>query len=119
LKLWSLAAVALAALAGCTTDQGTLSIAAPYEVQLDARRLDLDTLPVVRDVEGSSTGLTSFLFVPTGTGPQLGDAVADAVANGGGDVLTRARVRSTKWWLLVGVETITVRGTVLDLPELP
>jgi len=119
LKLWSLGALALATLAGCATDQGTLSIAAPYEVQLDARRLDLDTLPVVRGVEGSSTGLTSVLFVPTGTGPQLGDAVADAVANGGGDLLTRARVRSTKWWFLVGVETITVRGTVLDLPELP
>ena len=119
LKLSSLAVLALATLAGCTTDQGTLSIAAPYEVQLDARRLDLDVMPIVRSVEGSSTGVTSILFVPTGTGPRLDDAVADAIARGRGDILTRARVTSTKWWLGVGVETITVHGTVLDISELP
>jgi hypothetical protein len=120
-KLTSCAALALslATLAGCTTEQGLLSIAAPYEVPLDARRLDLDTLAVMHDVSGSATGLTSVLFVPTNTGPQLADAVADAIARGHGDLMTRAHVSTTKWWLGVGVETITVRGNVIDLPEVP
>jgi outer membrane lipoprotein SlyB len=117
----SVYAIALAAalLAGCSTDQGLLSIAAPYEIPLDTRRLDFDTLPVVRDVEGRHTAVTSILFFPTFAGPNLGDAVADAVERGQGDVLTRASVRTTKWWLGIGVETITVRGNVVDLPEAP
>jgi hypothetical protein len=102
-------ALSLALLAGCTTDQG----------MLDARRLDLDTLTVVRDVAGSHTAVTSVLFVPTMAGPRLGDAVADAVVRGHGDFLTRARVKTTRWWLGIGVETITVRGNVVDLPEAP
>ena len=121
MKLLSCAALALslAALAGCTTDQGMLSIAAPYEVPLDARRLDLETLSIVRDVSGSHTGVTSVLGVPTTAGPRLEDAVESAIARGHGDVLTRANVTTTKWWFLVGVETITVRGNVIDLPEMP
>lgn len=111
--------LALVALAGCTTDQGMLSIAAPYEVPLDARRLDIETVPVVSNVRGSHTGITSILFFPTFAGPRLGDAVANAVARGNGDILTRARVTSTKWWLGVGVETLTVEGNVIDLPEVP
>jgi hypothetical protein len=117
LKLVSCAALALwvAALTGCTTDQGMLSLAAPYEVSLDARRLDLETLPIVHDVEGSHWAVTSFLFVPLSPGPSLADAVADAVARGHGDILTRARVTTTKYWFLVGIEQITVRGNVVDL----
>jgi hypothetical protein len=118
-KRLACAAWALATLAGCTTDQGMLSIAAPYEVQLDARRLDLETLSVERDIEGIHTGVTSILFVPTFAGPRLEDAVADAVLHGHGDILTRARVTTTKWWLGIGVETIRVRGNVVDLPETP
>ena len=119
MKLLPCAALALATLAGCTTDQGMLSLAAPYEVPLDARRLDLETLSVMRDVEGSDTAVTSVLFVPTFAGPHLGDAVADAVVRGHGDLLTRARVTTTKWWLGIGIETLTVRGNVVDLPEVP
>jgi hypothetical protein len=117
LKLGSCAALALfvATLAGCTTDQGMLSLAAPYEVSLDARRLDLETLPIVRDVEGSHWAVTSVLFVPLPPGASLADAVADAVARGHGDILTRARVTTTKYWFLVGLERVGVRGNVIDL----
>lgn len=118
-RLLPCAALALATLAGCTTEQGLLSIAAPHEVSLDTRRLDLETLPVVRDVEGSHTAVTSVLFFPIPAGSSLGEAVADAVGRGHGDVLIRARVTTTKWWLGIGVETITVRGDVVDLPEAP
>lgn len=116
---WIGAALAVALLGGCTTDQGMLAIAAPYAVPLDTRRMDFDAMPVVGDVEGRHTAVTSVLFVPTGAGPRLGDAVADAVDRGHGDVLTRARVTTTRWWLGIGVETITVRGSVIDVPEAP
>jgi hypothetical protein len=98
LKLWWCAALALsiATLAGCTTDQGMLSLAAPFEVPLDARRLDLETLPIVHDVEGTHWAVTSVLFVPT-QNASLADAVADAIARGHGDILTRARVSTTKY----------------------
>ena len=121
MKLSACAALALfaAALAGCTTQQGLISIAAPYEVPLDARRLDLETLPIVRDVEGSNTAVTSIFFVPTFAGPRLEDAVADAIVRGHGDILTRATVTTRKYWLGVGVETLTVRGNVIDLPGVP
>ena len=112
----SCAALALlvATQAGCTTDQGLLSLAAPYEVSLDARRLDLETLPIEHDVEGSHWAVTSVLFVPLGSA-SLADAVADAIARGHGDILTRARVTTTKYWFLIGVEEIKVRGNVVDL----
>ena len=111
-------AAAIGALCGCTTDQGMLSIAAPYEVPLDVRNLDHTQLRVKRSVEGRHTAVTSVLFVPTMAGPRIEAAVADAIARGQGDILTRARVTSTKWWFVVGVETLTVRGNVVDLPEM-
>jgi hypothetical protein len=111
-------AIALAA-AGCATDQGNLTIAATQPIPLDVSELDTERLPVVRGVAGRHTAVTNVLFVPTFAGPRLEAAVADALARGRGDVLTRARVETTKWWLGIGVETLTVRGDVIDLPEVP
>jgi hypothetical protein len=111
-------AAALGALPGCTTNQGLLTIAAPYEVPLDVRNLDQSRITIKRDVEGSDTAITSILFIPTLAGPRLGDAVADAIVRGNGDVLTRAHVTKTQWWFGIGVETLRVRGNVLDLPEM-
>jgi hypothetical protein len=110
----------LAALAGCATDEGHLTLASTRPVSIDTRDLrdlDFEKLPVLRDIEGSHTAVTSVMFIPTFTGPHLELAVEDALARGHGDVLTRANVRTTKWWFLVGVETLTVRGNVVDLPE--
>lgn len=115
----AIAAAACALLPGCATEQGYLTLATTEPVSLDVRQLDIDRIPAIRDVEGRHTAVTSVLFVPTFAGPHLDVAVADALAKGGGDVLTRARVRTRKFWLLVGVETLTVRGTVVDLPERP
>lgn len=118
---WQCSALALlAALFGCATDEGYLTLASTRAVSLDTRtirELDLEQLPVVRDIQGSHTAVTSLLFIPTFAGPDLEVAVEDAIARGHGDLLTRARVRTTKWWCLVGVETLTVRGSVIDLPE--
>jgi hypothetical protein len=105
---------------GCITDQGYLTLATTRPVSIAERDivdLDLEMLPSMRDIAGSSTAVTSVLFIPTALGPRLEDAVDDAIARGHGDLLTRARVHTTKYWFLVGIETITVRGNVIDLPE--
>jgi len=110
----------LTALAGCATDEGHLTLASTRPVSIDTRDLrdlDFEQLPVMRDIEGSHTAVTSVLFIPTFTGPHLELAVEDALTRGHGDLLTRANVSTTKWWFLVGVETLTVRGNVVDLPE--
>ena len=117
---WRCGAIGLAALAGCATDEGHLTLASTRPVSIDARDLrdlDFEKLPVLRDIEGSHTAVTSVLFIPTFSGPHLELAVEDALARGHGDLLTRANVSTTKWWFLVGVETLTVRGNVVDLPE--
>jgi hypothetical protein len=119
------AAIGLAcavAAAGCTTQQGYLTVAATQPFQIDLKMLgDVDTekLPVKHGIEGSHTAVTNVLFVPTLAGPRLEAAVDEAIWLGHGDILTRATVRTTKWWFLVGVETLTVRGSVVDLPETP
>lgn len=120
-RAWRCSALALlATLIGCATDEGYLTLASTRPVSLDTREiseLDIEQLPVVRDIQGRHTAVTSVLFIPTFIGPQLEAAVEDAITLGHGDLLTRARVRTTKWWFLVGVETLTVRGNVVDLPE--
>ena len=111
---------ALAGLAGCATDQGHLTLASTRPVSIDVRDLrdlDFESLPIQRGIGGSDTAVTSVLFIPTFSGPHLEAAVDDALLRGHGDLLTRARVRTTKWWFLVGVETLTVTGNVVDLPE--
>jgi hypothetical protein len=113
-------AVALAAaLPGCVTSQGYLSIAATQPVPLDVSNLEVETLPVVRGVVGSHTAVTNVLFVPTFAGPRLEAAVQDALERGHGDVLTRAHVETTRWWFGVGIETLRVRGNVVDVPGVP
>ena len=114
----SVAALSLAS--GCATDEGHLTLATTRPVSIASRDivdLDLDKLPAMRGIEGSDTAVTSVLFIPTLAGPSLAAAVDDAIARGHGDLLTRARVHTTKYWFLVGIETLTVRGNVIDLPE--
>lgn len=115
------AAVLAAALAlpGCMTEQGMLQVAATRPVQMDLREVDLRTASLRRDVAGSDTRVTSVLFLPTGESPRLERAVEDALVEHGGDVMTRARVRSIDWWFLIGVSTLEVRGDVVDLLEVP
>ena len=118
----SIAALSLvtAIASGCATDEGHLTLASTRPISIAARDiidLDLDKLPRMNGIEGSDTAVTSVLFIPTFAGPSLAAAVDDAIARGHGDLLTRAEVHSTKYWFLVGIETLTVRGNVIDLPE--
>jgi hypothetical protein len=112
---------AIAALAsGCITDQGYLTLASTRNVsvaQRDIEKLDFEQLPRMRDIQDSDTAVTSVLFFPTFAGPSLSAAVDDAIDRGHGDILARAKVHTTKYWFLIGIETLTVRGNVIDLPE--
>jgi hypothetical protein len=112
-----LALAAALALPGCITEQGVLPLASTRPVDLDLRDLDLDRVSVHRSVTGTDTRVTSVLFLPTGESPRFEDAVEDALLDGGGDVMTRVRVRTVDWWFLVGVSTLEVRGDVIDLLE--
>lgn len=107
------------ALGGCATNQGTLLIAATRPVQFDLRDVDLAEISVHREVTGSDTRITSVLFLPTAESPRLERAVEEALFDGGGDVMTRVRVRTIDWWFLVGVSTVQVRGDVVDLTGRP
>ena len=109
---------ALCAVAGCTTEQGYLPIVATRPVDLDLRGVDVSHFPVKRGVEGSDTRATSVFLIPTGDGPSLARAVEHALARSGGDVLARVHVRLRQWWfVLVSVETLSVRGDSVDIPS--
>jgi hypothetical protein len=106
--------LALLGLSGCITDHGTLQVAALERAPESFEEVEIRTLPVRREVVGRDTRVTSVLVVPTFVGPRLENAVADALAQGGGDVLLGARVRTIDYWFLVGWSVLEVRGDVVD-----
>ena len=101
-------------LSGCITDQGALQIAAGHSTPEMLQGVDVGTLPVLREVIGRDTRVTSVLFVPTFDAPRLENAVADALAKGGADVLVGVQVRTIEYWFLVGWSVLEVRGDVVD-----
>lgn len=104
----------LLGLAGCITDQGSLQVVVSTS-DPEARRIEIATRAVRREVVGRDTRVTSVLFVPTFDGPVLERAVADALERGGGDLLVGADVRTIDYWLVVGWSVLEVRGDVVDL----
>lgn len=119
LALVAALAGALVPAAGCAVDQGYLSVAMTRERNLDLRGADFSKLPVRYDVEASDTRVTSILFIPTFDAPRLERAIDEALERGEGDVMARVHVRSTDWWFLLGVSTLSVRGDVVDLSDVP
>jgi hypothetical protein len=108
-------AVVLAALglSACITDQGTVQLASVRSPEA-LRGMDVGVLPVLREVIGRDTRVTSILFVPTFDAPRLESAVADALDKGGADVLVGVHARTIEYWLLVGWSVLEVRGDVVD-----
>ena len=101
-------------LSGCITDQGSLQIAAARSTPEALKGIDVGTLPVLREVVGRDTRVTSILVVPTFDAPRLENAVADALDKGGADVLVGVQVRTIEFWFLVGWSVLEVRGDVVD-----
>jgi hypothetical protein len=114
----TLSLLGLAALPGCTTQQGYLPLVMTRPVDIDLGNADFNQIQVVREVEGSNTRVTSVLFFPTQDAPNLRAAVEDAMAKEDGDLMTRVNVSSTDWWFLVGVSTLHVKGNVARLENL-
>ncbi|MCA8954848.1 MAG: hypothetical protein KDC87_02175 [Planctomycetes bacterium] len=109
-SLRTLGFVALALWFGsCTIRLADLNAISTRNVNLD--RVDLDKLPG-KKVEGKSSAFV-FLFIPFGF-PTLQEAVDDALDKGGGDLVTDVAVYRSAWWFLVGMETMTVKGTVVN-----
>jgi hypothetical protein len=109
------------ALGGCISSQGRLYITSFAPGAEDAVGLDSFVPPVRREVVGRDTRITSVLLVPTFDGPRFEQALADALAAGGGEALHSVRARTIEFWFLVGWSVLEVRGDVAapgsgDLP---
>ena len=79
--------------------------------------VDLDALP-----QRKATGVSSqwvFLFIPLGGRPTLEEAVDDALADGGGDLLLNPVTYTSSWWFLFGRATIEIDGQVVDTSAAP
>lgn len=113
--LFVLAVTVTTALAGCTLRLADLTVVSTRDVSLD--RKDLDRLPRTPRVRGEDTAF--WFLIPLeefGIGvPHLGDAVDEALQNGGGDVMTDAVVHYSSYWLvLFGWSSIAVEGDVIE-----
>jgi len=97
-------------LSGCSLRLGDLSTISTQSVTLN--QVDLDALPQVKGVTGKDTKFV-FLFIPFGV-PHLEDAVDDALAKGGGDLMTDAVIHSRGWWFLVGQNSLEIKGNVVN-----
>ena len=105
----ALLVVVLASLVGCKQRIGQLSVVTTRNVNL--AEVDLDKAPTERMVVGDDT-VFILVFIPFGI-PTLQDAVEDALAKGGGDVMTDVTVHRRWWWFIVGQEWIEVTGDVV------
>lgn len=70
---------------------------------------------------GRDTRITSVLLFPTFDGPRFEQALADALAEGGGVALHGVRARTIEFWFLLGWSVLEVRGDIAapeaeDLP---
>jgi hypothetical protein len=101
-------------LAGCTLRLADLTAVSTRNVNLDG--VDLDKLPGTK-VTGTSSGFT-FLVFPLSS-PCLQVAVDDALGKGHGDLITDAVIYQSGWWFLVGQQTLTVKGTVVNTRGTP
>ena len=96
---------------GCTTRVGDLTIVSTRLVDLD--KVDLDTLPTKRRVQGSDMKW-NVLLIPIGI-PHLEDAIGDALDRGGGDVMTDVTLHYRAWTaILFGQQGYLATGDVVD-----
>lgn len=88
---------------------GDFTLCSTKNVALD--NVDLDKLPQKTEVIGEDKKFV-FLFIPFGI-PRLENAVDDALAKGGGDLMVDTAVYAEQWWFLVGQTGLKVKGTVV------
>ncbi len=107
------ALLAYSLLVGCTGTIAQFSMVSNREVDVAALA---GQVPHRQVVEGESSRLTQFIIFPTAMYPSIEEAVNEALDKGEGDLLINARVEQEIVWIpyLISVETITVKGTVVN-----
>ena len=103
-------ALGLALTSGCMTRMADCTVASTKNVKLS--KIDLDSLPRTKGVEGKSTQ-PMFLFIPLSGAPTIKDALDDALTKGDGDLMVDAVFYQGGWWFIFGENVLSVKGEVV------
>lgn len=105
--------MALISSSGCMTRMADCTVASTKNVKLS--KLDIDSLPRTKDVEGQSTQFKILLgLIPLSGPPNIKDALDDAFDKGDGDLMIDTVFYEGGWSaLLVSENIISVKGEVV------
>ena len=95
---------------GCAVRLGGMTDISTRNVSLNT--VDLDKMPQTKNVIGSDSRLV-IIFIPLGFSTVQG-AVDDALDKGQGDVILDAVLQAESWWFIIGQNTLTVKGNVVN-----
>jgi hypothetical protein len=105
-------ALGLALTSGCMTRMADCTVASTKNVKLS--KLDLDSLPRTKEVEGQSKQLKLLGLIPLSGPPNIKDALDDAFAKGDGDLMIDAVFYQGGWYaILFSGNIISVKGEVV------
>ena len=105
-------ALGLALTSGCMTRMADCTVASTKNVKLS--KLDLDSLPRTKGVEGQSTQVWFLGLIPFSGSPNIKDALDDAFAKGDGDLMIDAVFYQGGWSIILfSQDIISVKGEVV------
>lgn len=97
-------------LSGCSQRLATMTAISTRNVSLN--NVDLDKLPQKKNITGTDSRFV-FLFIPFGV-PTLQGAVDEALAQGNGDLIIDGVVKAEGWWFIIGQNSISITGNVIN-----
>jgi len=95
---------------GCAVRLGGMTAISTKNVSLNT--VDLDKMPQTKNVVGTDSRFV-FIFIPLGF-PTVQGAVDDALDKGQGDVILDAVLQAESWWFIIGQNSLTVKGNVVN-----
>ena len=95
---------------GCAVRLGGMTAISTKNVSLNT--VDLDKMPQTKNVVGTDSRFV-FIFIPLGF-PTVQGAVDDALDKGQGDVILDAVLQAESWWFIIGQNSLTVKGHVVN-----
>lgn len=105
-------ALGLALTSGCMTRMSDCTVASTKNVRLS--KLDLDSIPRTKGIEGQSTQIKLLGLIPFSGPPNIKDALDDAFAKGDGDLMIDAVFYQGGWYaILLSENIISVKGEVV------